>query len=369
MIGFSASLKMLRRIYKNRKLLKRYTDEPTVTVMSVAHNEEKVIHQKLENIIKTHYPKDKLEILVTSDNSTDQTNDLVRQFIADNPTYNIRLYEVKERKGKTNAQNEGQKTVTSDILVMTDANSMFEPDAVRELVSSFVDEQIAYVTGRLVYTNDTYNEIANSENTYWKSELKVRETESNIYTITAGNGAIYACRNKDYVDFAPIRCHDGNMPKFYAMHGRRAIFNPEAVAYEKAGEVIEDEFKRKIRMNRNILSNIAEGLSCINIFKYGWYSYFYFGHRTCRNLLWAAHLLVLLSSIWLWNFSFVYSAALILQCLFYGLSLINLVFKVKNKLLNMIAYYTMTIIAQWVGVYKCITGKSKPFWEKAESTR
>lgn len=119
MIGYPFSLKYIAKIYKNRTLKKDYSYKPTVTVMVVAHNEEKVILEKLNNIIGLDYPQDKIQYLIASDNSTDRTNEIVKRFILEHPDKNIRLYEVKERKGKTNAQNEAQKTVTTEYLVMT----------------------------------------------------------------------------------------------------------------------------------------------------------------------------------------------------------------------------------------------------------
>ncbi|MGR5981031.1 glycosyltransferase [Bacillus cereus] len=109
MVGYPISLKLIGRLYKNRNLEKNYSHEPTVTVMVVAHNEEKVILDKLNNILELDYPKDKIEFLIASDNSTDKTNEIVREFIKENQDRKIRIYEVKARKGKTNAQNEAQK--------------------------------------------------------------------------------------------------------------------------------------------------------------------------------------------------------------------------------------------------------------------
>lgn len=137
MIGYPISLKVLNLIYKSRKIEKDFNHQPTVTVMVVVHNEEKVILEKLKNIIELDYPKEKIEFLISSDNSTDRTNEIVKEFIAENSNFNIRLYEVKKRMGKTNAQNEAQKTVTTECLVMTDANSMMDRNAVKELMASF----------------------------------------------------------------------------------------------------------------------------------------------------------------------------------------------------------------------------------------
>jgi cellulose synthase/poly-beta-1,6-N-acetylglucosamine synthase-like glycosyltransferase len=369
MVGYPMSLKVLKRIYKNRTLKKDYSYLPTVTVMVVAHNEEKVIKSKLENIIKLNYPKDKLEFLVASDNSTDRTNEIVKDFISKNKEHKIKLYEVKERKGKTNAQNEAQKTIDSEILVMTDANSMMEINSVRELVAAFSSKDISYVCGKLMINNGKNNNIANSENTYWDKDTKLREIESNIQTITAGNGAIYACRNKEYFDFSPIRSHDSAMPRYYALQKKRAVYNPDAIAFEKAGENIEDEFNRKVRMNRNILSNILPDIRILNIFKYRWYSYFYLGHRTCRYLLWISHFILFISNALLIDNAWFYLITFLAQVLFYLLAIFRSLTNVNNKYLTLIYYYSVTIFAQWVGVFNIITGKAKPFWEKAESTR
>lgn len=369
MIGYPLSLRLLRWVYRNRTLKKDYTYQPTVTVMVVAHNEEKVICEKLNNIINLEYPKDKIKFLIASDNSTDETNDLVKTFIKNNPKHNVRLYEVKERKGKTNAQNEAQKTVESEILVMTDANSMLEVNAVTELVSAFTANDISYVSGRLTFTNKNHSDVTNSENQYWDIDTKMRKVESDIQTITAGNGAIYACRNADYYDFDPIKSHDSNMPRYYALKGKRALYNPEAIAYEKAGENIEDEFKRKVRMNRGILRSILPDFRIFNMFKYRWYSFFYFGHRTCRYLLWLSHLIVFITNAIVITEHWFYVIIFIGQILFYLLALVKLFGSSNNKYLSLIYYYCVTLIAQWCGVYNIVTGEAKPFWEKAESTR
>ena len=366
MAGYKISLKLLSKLVK-RKTKDENKETFSVTVMIVAHNEEKVIEQKLENVIDNDYPRNLIKYLVASDNSTDGTNEIVEKFIESHKDIDLKLYSTKEHKGKTNAQNEAQKMVDTEILVMTDANSMFERNAISELVKSFNDDDVAYVCGALKYIN-TDNVTAGSESGYWNGELSLRLAESNIKTITAGNGALYACRNRDYVDFPPIECHDSSMPYYYGTHKKKALFNKEAVAYEKAGETSEDEYKRKVRMNRVIFMHIRNGLKVLNVFKYGWFSYFYFGHRTTRYLLWLNHLLVFISSLalaiiggWLWKI------IVILQLLFYLIGFIGKF--TKNKLFHFVYYYCMTVVAQWHGVFNIISGKAKPTWEKAESTR
>lgn len=367
-IGYQVSLVILSKSIKrkNEKLTNYF---PSVTIMVVAHNEEKVILDKLKNLEHIKYPRDKLSILVSSDNSTDLTNHIVEEYIQNNSEMNINIYKSKNRMGKTNAQNEAQKLVHSEFLIMTDANSMLGEESVKELMSSFSNEEVAYVTGKLIYTNNGKSDTSTNESLYWNLDLRLREIESNIQTITAGNGALYAIRNSSYYDFDPIESHDSSMPIYYALNGKRAIYNPDAVAYEKAGENTKDEFSRKIRMNRVLLSHILPNIHILNFFKYKWFTYFYLGHRTSRYLLWIAHLLLLLTNIVL---SFTYSAFLFIlipHLLVIILGGLQFILKSKNRILNMIYYYLVTITAQYVGIWNKLSGKSKPFWEKVETTR
>lgn len=369
MVGYPLSLVLLNKLLRKENM-KDESYEPTVTIMVVAHNEEKVIGDKLQNLLEIEYPKDKLAFLIASDYSTDKTDEICEDFIDAHPDRSIRIHKSVKHFGKTNAQNETQELCDTEILIMTDANAMFERKAVRELVSYFSDPSIVYVSGQLRYMNTEENKTANSEGFYWKLDLMCRSIESKIQTITAGNGAIYAVRNKDYIKIPPIECHDSSFPILYALEKKRAIYNPNAIAYEKAGEDNEDEFKRKVRMNRMILRAIMPDIRVVNVFSYHWFSFFYFGHRTCRYLLWLMHLLILVVNIplaiggcWLWK------AFLVLQLLFYFIAWLGWITKSGNRMIKIVSYYCMTVIAQWKGVINVITGKSKPVWEKAESTR
>lgn len=368
MIGYPYTLFFLKKIVK-RNNVKKIEYEPTVTVMVVAHNEENVIANKLNNLLELDYPMEKLEFLIASDFSTDSTNQIVEEFIKQHSSIRMLLHKTVNHYGKTNAQNETQKLCSSEILVMTDANAMLDKKAIKELVSFFSSDDIAYVSGQLIYTNSEDCNTAKSEGTYWNLELKCREIESKIQTIVSGNGAIYAVRNKDYIDVDPIECHDSIFPRLFALKNKKALYNPDAIAYEKAGEKDEDEFNRKVRMNRGILKNILPDFRILNIFKLKWYSLFYFGHKTCRYLLWLSHALLLVSSVTLFGENFFWKSVLIGQLLFYTIAILTWRIRINNKIARVIEYYCMTIIAQWKGVYNMLTGKAKPIWEKAESTR
>lgn len=370
MVGYPCLLFVIDKIAKPKSKEKVCDHEPTLSYMIVAHNEEKVILEKLQNAIEIDYPKEKLQIIIASDFCTDNTNDIVQSFIDAHPDRNIVLHKSIEHKGKTNAQNEAQKIAVGEILVMTDANALFKADAFRELVSYFTDESIAYVCGKLVYVKSD-NLTSDSESTYWNLEMKVRDIESRLQTITAGNGSIYAIRNSLYVDIDPIRCHDEEFPYIYSLQKKKALFNPDAISYEKTGDTNSDEYKRKVRMNRTILDILKKCWLPMNIFKYKWFSVFYFGHRTCRYLLWFNHLIIFVTSIVFTAIGYYIAGGILvgLHLLALLLGLISIKHTLKFKPIRLLGYYTMTVISQLHAVFRQITGRSKPTWDKAESTR
>lgn len=372
MIGYQFSILLLDKILKypkkmiNTELLE---SQPTISILIVAHNEEKVILDKLKNVSKIEYPNEKTEIIVASDHSDDKTAEIVREFISNNPQKKIRLYETRKRGGKTNAQNEAVRIAENDILVFTDANSIIDSQAINWLVQGLCQEQVGYVTGRLIYLNRNQVVTSESESTYWDLDLQIRSIESRIQTITAGNGALYACWKKDYIEIPTIESHDSTLPRYFALEGKRALAIDEALVYEKAGETKEDEFKRKVRMNRIILKGILPDYRILNVFKYKWYSFFYFGHRTCRYTLWLNHFILIFTNFLLINEGCIYDLFLLGQVIFYLLASAILIKPTSNKYLNMMAYYMMTIYAQFVGVYKSLAHQNKAYWEKAETTR
>ncbi len=146
-IGYPLSLLLINKVIKKKEIEIDTSLRPSVSIIIPAHNEENVIEQKLNNLISLNYPKELMEIIIASDNSTDKTNELVEKFIEENGKYNIILYKVNKRQGKTNAQNEAVKVAKGEILVFSDANAMLDKDSIIHLVSSFTSKDIIYVTG------------------------------------------------------------------------------------------------------------------------------------------------------------------------------------------------------------------------------
>ena len=366
MVGYPITLLILDKLMARRND-QDFSKKPLVSIIISAYNEEKVIRKKLENIIQTEYPT--YEVIIANDASSDRTVPICEDFIRENPSYDIRVNTVKNHLGKTNAQDEAVSVAKGEILVFSDANSMFKPDAIDELVSYFTDDDIEYVCGSLIYAKDDDIASVVAENTYWDMELRMRKIESEISTIAAGNGAIYACRKADYRHYDLVSSHDYEMPLYAGLNKKRALYNPRAIAIEKAGQTSKDEFKRKVRMQRRILTNLFTNLRRLNIFEYGWFSFFHFNHKTLRFLQAFNHIILFVTNLALLNEGVFYRLIFLGQVAFFTLATLGKLLSSKNKVFYFPYYYTMMMLAQLKGAINEASGKSKPTWEKAETTR
>jgi cellulose synthase/poly-beta-1,6-N-acetylglucosamine synthase-like glycosyltransferase len=216
--------------------------EPTVTLIVAAHDEGAVIERRLANLLALEYPPERLEIVVASDGSTDRTDELVESVAAQHS--HVRLLRVG-RGGKVAAQDHAVRASSGEILAFSDANVLWRPDALRALVSNFADPDVAYVCGGHFYVP---SDGTNREGIYSRYEGWLRRNESHLGSITAGVGPIYAVRRKDYVELDPRFGHDLALPYLMVQRGRRAVVEPDALAWERPAPNLEDEYRRKIRM-------------------------------------------------------------------------------------------------------------------------
>ena len=224
-----------RRRYEPRRDPERL---PPVALIVAAHDEERVIAERLENALALDYAQ--LEVIVSLDGSTDGTRAIVESYAH----RGVKLL-INERGGKVAAQNAGVRATDAEVLAFSDANSMWAPDALRRLVAVLGDPEVGYVCGRLRLV-DTSGE--NLEGQYWRYELWLREQESRLGSITAGNGAIYAVRRSAYVELPATSSHDIGLPFRLRRAGLRAVYEPGAVAVEPAAPTTSDEWSRKVRM-------------------------------------------------------------------------------------------------------------------------
>ncbi len=240
-VGYPLAAGALARV-RERRVAKDPAAEPSVTVIVAAYNEEAVIERRLDNLLALDYPADRLEIVVASDASNDRTNELVLAVAAREPR--VRLLDCP-RGGKVAAQDRAVRETASDVVAFSDANATWAPDALARLVANLADPEVAYVCGRLRLENAAGS---NREGLYWRYELWLREQESRLGSVTGGNGSIYALGRGDYVEIDPRWGHDLAFPYRMVQAGRRAVYEPAALAFEKPTPTNEAEYARKVRM-------------------------------------------------------------------------------------------------------------------------
>ncbi|MBK5111592.1 MAG: glycosyltransferase [Thermoleophilia bacterium] len=336
------------------------TDEnglPRVSLIIAAFNEETVIAAKVENALALEYPRELLEIIVASDGSTDTTVGIAREAGAD------RVLDLP-RGGKATTQNAAAGAATGTILAFSDANSVWQADALGLLVEPFADDRVGYVCGQVRFTGP---DGGNLEGAYWRYEMKVRELESEVAGVTAGNGAIYAVRASQYIGLAPSGSHDLSFPFAMAKRGLRSLYRPKAAASEKMVPSMDGELARKRRMMIG-LWDIVVGEGMISPRGYGPVYFFeIFSHRLLRYASPLLHLTLLAGNLVLLGEGDVYLWALVLQLALLLFALIGrwigwLPFRVAR-------YYVMVTLSIALGLWDRWRHGPPATWEKAEGTR
>jgi cellulose synthase/poly-beta-1,6-N-acetylglucosamine synthase-like glycosyltransferase len=325
---------------------------PSVSLIVAAHDEEDVIERRLQNLLELDYPTELLEIVVASDASTDRTDELVGEVAAREPR--IKLLRCP-REGKVAAQNRAVRMTNGEILAFSDANPVWRPDALRKLVRNYADPDVAYVCGSSVYEAA---DGTNREGMYWRFESWLRRSESRLGSITGGIGAIYTVRRSDYVDVDPRFGHDLALPYLMVQHGRRAVYEPDALASEKPSRDIEDEYRRKVRMFEHCWLIVLRGKMLRRLGPT--YLLEILSHRHLRYGSGLLHLVLLGSSIALVGEGLVYQIALALQ-------LVLLLAAAAG--VGLARYYVLVTWATVVSLVRYLRFGVPAVWAKAEGTR
>lgn len=222
---------------------------PSVTLVIAAHAEEAVIGARIDNALALDYPRERLEIVVSLDGSGDATGPIAE-------ARGVRVL-ANPRAGKVAAQDAAVAATASDVVAFSDANSMWAHDALRTLVRHFADPEVGYVCGRLSLVDPDSGE--NVEGRYWRYELWLREQESRLDSVTAGNGAIYAVRRSAYLPLGSRFSHDLGLPFRLRRAGLRSLYEPRAVATEPAAASTAAEWPRKVRMLSRAWTELVHG--------------------------------------------------------------------------------------------------------------
>jgi cellulose synthase/poly-beta-1,6-N-acetylglucosamine synthase-like glycosyltransferase len=357
-VGYPAFMTILARV--RPRPVTRVDRTPSVAVIVSAHDEEAVIGRRLENLLELDYPADRLQIVVASDGSTDRTDEIVENVAARDAR--VRLLRCP-REGKVAAQHRAVRETESEVLAFTDANSSWTSNALRLLVRNLADPEVGYVCGQLRLESP---EGENLEGLYWRYEVWVREQESRASSITAGNGAIYAVPRDAYVEDDPKFGHDFGFPYLMEQRGRRAVYEPEAIAVERAASETEDEYGRKVRTIARVWGHILTG----RVFRpvRPLYALELVSHRVLRYASGLLHIGLLLANVVLVMRAPFYRAFLLLQVA--GLAL-----AAAGKLRLPIpgarfAYYYFAVTrATLAGLVRYLRSGTPQTWDKAKGTR
>lgn len=358
----------LRRFFMGKRIIPENDALlPTLTVIVAAYNEEDFIAEKIKNTLALRYAEDKINYIFVTDGSTDRTPEIVSQFSQ------ISLLHVAARSGKIAAIDKAMKKVETEIVTFTDANTFLNQDALLNICRHFSDPSVGAVAGeKRVHIEEKANATA-GEGFYWKYESKLKTWDSELYSTVGAAGELFSIRTNLYNPVKPDTVLDDFMiSMLIAKQGYRIVYEPEAWAAESGTQNIAQELKRKIRIAAGGIQSIVRLKALINPFRYPLLSFQYISHRVLR---WTVTPFFMIAALVL-NVALVYSAEknlyralLILQVMFYTLSLTGWLLEKKElriKLLFIPYYFVMMNFAVVAGIQRyCFSGQSA-VWEKAK---
>jgi cellulose synthase/poly-beta-1,6-N-acetylglucosamine synthase-like glycosyltransferase len=335
----------------------------SVSLIVAAHDEQSVIGSKLSNALALDYPRELLETIVACDGCEDDTAERARSAGAD-------LVLELPRGGKIAAQDAAVERARGALVAFSDANALWEPDALRELVGAFADPRVGYACGQVRFVQaDEGAHATNQEGLYWRYEMAVRERESRLSSITAGNGAIYATRRESYIVVDPIMGHDLSFPFNMVKRGWRAVYVPSARATEKMVPSLEGEMRRKRRMMSHTWPIVLRGgMLSPRGYSFG-YAAMIFSHRLLRYLTPFLHALAFLANVALVAHGTrgVYMVTLVLQVVLGACAGIGGLVRVRPLLIA--RYYFLTTLSAAVGLWDWLRHGTAASWEAPEGTR
>ncbi len=346
---------------------------PKVSLIVAAHDEQDVIGTKVQNALELDYPRDSLELIVVCDGCTDETASRARGAGAD-------VVLELPRGGKIVAQDAAVAQAKGEIVAFSDANASWEPGALRKLVEAFEDPRVGYVCGRVRFVQGSgapgeqgtvpgAPHATNQEGLYWRYEMAVRAGESRLFSITAGNGAIYATRRSSYIVVDPIMGHDLSFPFNMVKRGWRAIEVPEAGAIEKMVPTIEGEWRRKRRMISHTWPIVIRGgMLSPRGYTFG-YAAMIISHRLLRYLTPFLHAFAFVANVALVadRAGSIYMVTLVLQVAIFASAGLGGLVRVRPFLIA--RYYFLTTLSAALGLWDWLRHGTAPSWEAAEGTR
>lgn len=361
---YPLSLVILNKCSRHKKM--SYMEEtkpyPRLSLLVAAYNEEKVITEKLANSISLDYPKEKLEIIVGSDGSTDRTNLIVQSYAT---TYsNVRLLAYNQREGKVNVINKSIPLCSGEIVVLSDANALYNKKALKNIVRHFSLKHVGCVAGeKRIRSFNAQDTIGKNEGLYWRLEAFIKKQESRAKTVIGADGALYAIKRNLFKQLPKdTSVDDFLLSMFIVMQGYSIVYEPDAYSYEDAGNSLNDEFKRKVRIAAGNFYNFRFLREIIN---FSLLSYMFISHKLLRWL--SPYIFGLLTLCLMINaINPYYFLLFILLLSSYIIAILGSLFEkilLENKLISLITHFYLTVFAQLIGFIKYHKGVQKAVWD------
>lgn len=330
---------------------------PKVTIIVSAYNEEKIIGTRIKNILSLDYPEDLTEVLIGSDGSTDRTVEIAERYAR----YNVKIISFKENKGRADVHNELVKVATGEILIFTDADSLFEKNFVRSIVKPFNDMNVGGAIGKLCYLING-GTVAEGEGVYWKHELFIKSLEDALGVINTGTGACMAIRKWCFKTLSPVDDVDTATIIDIGLQRLAVAYVSDAIAYDYPPHSMSSEFKMRVRGTSKTIASIVHRYSICEWVRHPVLAWSLMSHRISRYLSPYFAIIALACNISLFACGRGYQMLFWAQATFYFLAILGLIGDVTKKRIFVasgVFSFCLALSGMMVGVAKAAVGKAK----------
>ncbi len=337
---------------------------PSVSLLIAAYNEEKIIERKILNALEIDYPREKLDIVVVSDGSTDRTDEITNYY----RTRGVQLFRVEGRVGKTQARNQAVLASRKEIIVFSDATAMFKKDVIRKLVRNFADKKVGMVSGNLVYRNEKKSAIGLVTQIYWAYESLIKRAQSRLFSLTGSVGCLNAFRRHLYHVLPPNIIEDFTQPLMILAQNYKVVYEAEAVAYERTTQKPEQEFLMRVRVIRGGMHGLIYALRQLSFMKHQGIIAQLFFHKVLRWMVPFFLIQLFLVNVYCFltlNTPFI-DLAMLLQFAFYLFGVLGIFTRIPGplgKLFSFPTYFIVVNAASLKAMYLTLTTELEATWE------
>jgi len=333
---------------------------PSVSVLIPAYNEEKIIRRKLETTLALDYPPDKVEITVVSDRSSDATDEIVTGF--GDPR--IRFIRNEEQKGKITTVSELAPRTEADIILITDANAIFDPGALRKVAAHFRDPKVGIVNGNKVLKR-TDTMVGEGEGIYWIYETALKKADSDVFSNAFITGAMTAIRRELFMPIPGYLEFDHVLPLHVVNKGYRVIFEPEARFYEETAPSSKAEWKVRVRNAVRGFTMVLTMDRYLDAGLHPWFTWHVYSRKVMRWLMLIPQIILLLANpflLYLPLFKLIFAA----QCLFYAMAVLGWLLDragIRQNILALPFYFCLVNAASLAGFINALRGRRLSVWQ------